>query len=359
MLVGLEDSFGNPSSMHAYGRNSRQLVESAREQVAAGIGSSPEEIIFTSGATESNNLALIGLMKSLLPQKNHLITSAIEHHAVLHTAQALENAGYQLTILPVDSEGFISPQTLKNSLRPETALVSIMMVNNEVGTVQDLKPLVDIAHQNGTFFHTDAVQAAPCLEIDVARMGVDLLSLSAHKIYGPKGIGALFIRSGVDLEPLFYGGAQERKMRPGTENVPGILGLGAAMELRVDHLTSRLKKFQELRSYLCQGLSEIAPDCMINGPADHVSPHVISATFPGLDGEMLLFHLNQQGAAVSLGSACTSESIEPSHVLSALGLGEEDIDSTLRISLGESSTQNQIDQLLSIFTDAIQRSRIT
>jgi cysteine desulfurase len=357
MLAGLEDSFGNPSSMHSYGRKARQLVENAREQVGAGIGALPSEIIFTSGATESNNLALIGTLNQLAPGKTHLITSAIEHHAVLHSAEALERAGFQLTILSVDSDGFISPKELEDSIRSDTALISIMLVNNEIGTLQDIQELSKIAEQHGIIFHTDAVQAAPCLEIDVNQLGVDLLSLSGHKIYGPKGIGALYIRSGREIQPLLSGGAQEKKLRPGTENVPGILGLGSAMALRADQLENRNKHFTDLRNYLLRGLADLDTPIKINGPQNKISPHVVSASFHGVDGEMMLFLLNQEGVAVSLGSACTSEDLEPSHVLTALGLPPTDIESTLRISLGEPTTKSEIDQLMSLLPAVIDRSR--
>lgn len=356
MLAGLEVNFGNPSSMHGYGRTARQLIENAREQVAAGIGAAPNEIVFTSGATESNNLVLAGTLHKLAPEKNHLITTSIEHHAVLHCAEALERDGFQLTILPVDRDGLVSPEELQKSIRPETALVSIMMVNNEIGTLQDLPALTEIARKHGIWFHTDAVQAAPCLEVDVNSLGVDFLSLSAHKIYGPKGVGALYLRTGTDIKPSLFGGSQERKLRPGTENVPGILGLGAAMALRSENLASRWDHFQNLRSMLIGGLKEIAPDCEINGPEDQLSPHVISATFSDVDGELLLFHLSQQGVAVSLGSACTSEDLEPSHVLSAIGLPPEKIEGTVRISLGEPTTRREINEFLGILPAALKQA---
>jgi cysteine desulfurase len=356
--VGLEMEFGNPSSMHLYGRKARQLVEEARELVASGIGASPEEVIVTSGATESNNLALIGTLRQLSPKKTHLITTAIEHHAILHCAEALERDGYQLTILPVDSNGRVSPEDLRESIQPKTALISIMLVNNEIGTLQELQPLTRIAHEHGILFHTDAVQALPCLNVDVESLGVDLLSLSGHKIYGPKGIGALYLRDGTELEPLYFGGSQERKLRPGTENVPGILGLGAAMSLRSVNLASRYDHLQQLRKKLIRGLKDLNPGCTINGSLDQVSPHVISVSFQGVDGELLLFHLSQQGVAVSLGSACTAENLEPSHVLTAIGLPLEQISSTVRISLGEPTTSQEIERFLHILPSALEKSSL-
>lgn len=358
MMTALDKDYGNPSSMHVYGRKARQAVDQARAQVAEGIGASPEEIYFTSGATEANNLALIGTLRKLTPEKNHLITSAIEHHAVLHTAEALEEMGFQLSILPVDQDGFVSPSMLEKEIRPETALVSIMMVNNEVGTLQDIHRLAEISRQNGVLFHTDAVQAVPFLEVNVNKLGVDFLSLSAHKIYGPKGSGALFIKDGIEIDPLFFGGAQERKLRPGTENTPGILGLGAAMSLRTQKLDDQREHLSRLRSSLIESLYQTIPECRINGPSDRVSPHIISVTFPGVDGEMALFHLNQQGVAVSLGSACTSHDMEPSHVLTAMGLPSADIDGTLRISLGGPTTSNEIEIFLQILPDVVKRSKV-
>ena len=358
ILPALENNFGNPSRMHVYGRKARAAIETAREQIAAGIGASPDEIFFTSGATEANNLALIGTLKAVAPEKNHLIISAIEHHAVLHTAEALESSGYQITILPVNRDGFISPHELENNLRPETALVSIMMVNNEVGTVQDISRLAETTRQNGILFHTDAVQAVPILEVDVRMLGVDFLSLSAHKMYGPKGIGALYIKSGTEIKPLFFGGAQEKKLRPGTENMPGILGLGAAMALRAENLTERQDHLSQLRRYLINGLQEVIPESKINGPTDMVAPHIISVTIPEVDGELALFHLSQKGVAVSLGSACTSEDMEPSHVLTAMGLSPSEIHGTLRISLGEPTTAAEIEQLLQILPEIVKRAKL-
>ena len=358
MLVALERFHGNPSSMHSHGKKSRDALENAREKVAAGIGAKREEIVFTSGATEANNLALRGILKSCSPNRNHLIISAVEHHAVLHSAEALEAEGYQLTILPVDQEGVVSANTLKEKIRPETALVSIMMVNNEVGTIQDIKRLARIARKKGVAFHSDAVQAVPYMDLDVNKLGIDLLSLSAHKMYGPKGIGALFIRQGTEITPSMFGGAQEGKLRPGTENMIGILGLGAAMEIRSREMEKRKKHLRELRSLLIKGLKTIYPDCMIHGPEKKCSSHIVSAAFPGVDGESLLFHLNLNGAAVSLGSACTSEDLEPSHVLTAMGLPAEIIDATLRISIGEPTSTSEIEELLGILPPALEKARL-
>lgn len=357
MLPTLEGLFGNPSSMHAYGKAARQLVEDARSQVAQGIGASANEVIFTSGATEANNMALIGTMKALYPKKKHLIVSAIEHHAVLHTAEALASLGFDVTYLPVDSQGLISPEDITAALRPETGMISIMMVNNEVGSVQDIAAIGEIARLHDLVFHTDAVQAVNCFPINVDKFHVDLLSLSGHKIYGPKGIGALYKRNGTQLKPILFGGSQENKFRPGTENVPGIVGLGKAMNLRNQDYSTRFEHFASLRKSLIDGLTEIVPEMYINGPADRVAPHIVSVSFPNVNGEIMLFNLDRAGVAVSMGSACTSKSIEPSHVLVAMGLSENQIEGTIRISIGMPTTLDEIHQLIEIIATVLKNTK--
>lgn len=357
MLPTLESMYGNPSSMHSFGQTARQQVETARNHVAEGIGALSEEVIFTSGATEANNIALAGAMLALPKEKNHLIVSAIEHHAVLHTAEALAARGFEVTYLPVDHQGLISLDELSANIRPETGLISIMMVNNEVGSVQDIAGIGKIAREHGVLFHTDAVQAVNCFEIDVDVLRVDLLSLSAHKIYGPKGVGALYVREGTSIEPILFGGSQEKKYRPGTENVPAIVGLGAAMSLRNDSYSLNFDHFMRIRKELLEELHQIMPGVVINGPEDRPAPHVLSVSFPGVNGELMLFHLNRAGVAVSMGSACTSESIEPSHVLSAMGLPEEQIEGTLRISIGTPTTAKDVRQLIEFIGDALSQSK--
>lgn len=356
ILPALESLYGNPSSLHSFGQAARQQVEEARNQVAYGIGASPDEIVFTSGATEANNMALLGTMQALSPKKTHLIVSAIEHHAVLHTAQALAGRGFQVTYLPVDHQGLVSVDELEMAIRPETGLVSIMMVNNEVGSVQDIAAIGRITKAHNVIFHTDAVQAVNCLEIDVDRLQVDLLSLSAHKMYGPKGVGALYIRRGTICQPILFGGAQENKFRPGTENMPGIIGLGTAMALRNEDYPLRHSHFTQLRRELVNALGQAVPGVVFNGPQEQVAPHVISASFPNVNGELMLFHLNQTGVAVSMGSACTSESIEPSHVLLAMGLPEEQIEGTLRISIGTPTTIEDVHHLVGIIAEVISKA---
>ncbi len=359
MLPALGEGFGNPSSLHQLGQQARAWVEKARAQVAEGLNASPEEITFTSGATEAINLALIGGMRALPGQKKHLIISAVEHHAGLHTAEYLSGQGFEVTILPVDGEGLISLNSLQEAMRPDTGMISVMMVNNEVGSAQDVAGIGEIAKENGVLFHCDAVQAVNCFEIDVEKMQIDLLSLSGHKIYGPKGIGGLYVRPSVEVAPLLFGGAQEGKLRPGTENVSGIVGLGAAMALRNDDHALRYEHASRLRKLLVAGLREALPEVKINGPQEQVAPHIVSASFPGVDGELLLFHLSRKGIAVSMGSACTSKDIEPSHVLTAMGLPLEQIEGTIRISLGEPTTQEEIQTLILGLVDVIELSRIS
>jgi cysteine desulfurase len=334
--------------MHAVGMAAKEQIESARAHVAAGLNSSPDEIIFTSGATEATNLALTGAAGALSSGKNHIITSEIEHHATLHTVEALAARGFEVTILPVNPEGIVSLALIEAAIRPETGIISIMMVNNEVGSVQDIAAIGRIARLHDVLFHTDAVQAVNCFALDVDDLIVDMLSISGHKIYGPKGIGALYLREGTPIDPILFGGAQEGRLRPGTENMPGIVGLGMAMALRNERYESRYNQLLDFRRQLITTIRKVCPDAIFNGPEEGAAPHVISVSLPGVNGELLMFHLNQHGVSVSMGSACTSQSIEPSHVLLAMGLSEEQIEGTLRISIGEFTTNDEIDEFGSI-----------
>jgi cysteine desulfurase len=356
MRVPLEGSFGNPSSLHQEGRKAADLLAAARSQVALGIGASEDEIIFTSGATEANNLALRGTLLAQPPERRHLITTAIEHHAVLHTAEKLESEGYQLTILPVDKDGLIDPDHLRQALRQETALVSIMMVNNEIGAVQPIASLASIMKEHDAYFHSDAVQALGTLHVDVDELGIDMLSLSGHKIYGPKGVGALYVRKGVPVEPMITGGPQEYERRAGTENLPGIVGLGKALTVISQHKETEHQRLQALRSTFITQLEEAIPGVIVHGGDQNQAPHIISIAFPGIDAEMLLFHLDQVGIYTSMGSACNAEAIEPSHVLLALGLSEAIIGATLRISIGLWTNQEQLDQVLKVLPELVNRS---
>ena len=351
VLSALEADFGNPSSLHWAGQNAAGLLKQARVDVASALGCAPDEIIFTSGATEADNLAVFGGLKRLPPNKTHLITSAVEHHAVLHAAQELEREGCAVTCLPVDRRGLVDPEDVRRAIRPETALISIMLVNNEVGSIQPIAEISRIARERGICLHTDAVQGIGLLDVDVSALGVDMLSLSAHKVYGPKGIGALYVRRGIELSPLIVGGAQEGSRRAGTENVPGILGLAAAVKLVRGHRAEERARLLGLRERLVNAMQASGPGVIVNGPKEEVAPHVVSVSFEGADAEMLQIRLNQEGFAVSLGSACNSKSIEPSHVLTAMGLPHEQIEATLRVSLGMFTTGAELD----LFVDALTR----
>jgi cysteine desulfurase len=352
MLTAFDETFGNPSSSHWAGHAAAQRLEQARAEVAQRIGAPPATICFTGGATEADNLALLGVMRCRAPGSAHLITTAIEHHAILHAARQLEHEGYAVTYLPVDGRGLVDPEAVRQAMRPETALVSVMLVNNEVGGVQPMAAIGQVAHAAGALLHCDAVQALGVQGIAVDALGVDLLSLSAHKIYGPKGVGALYLREGVALSPTTYGGSQERQRRAGTENVPGLVGLGAAARLTLEHHARARGRLQELRQQLLAGLSAAGLPFCVNGSDEHVAPHVLSISFPNTDGEAMLYRLNAAGIAVSTGSACTARSVEPSHVLTAMGLTRAQIDGTLRVSLGYPTTPEDI----SAFLDAIPAS---
>lgn len=355
ILRTLDVGFGNPSSLHWAGRNAKLVLNRARVEVAEGIGCRPDEIVFTSGATEADNLALFGTLRLFPPKEAHLITSAIEHHAVLHAARQLEREGYSVTYLPVDRYGLVNPDDVRRSIRPETKLISVMYVNNETGAIQPVAEVGKITRERGILFHTDAVQAVGLFDVDVDDLNVDMLSLSAHKIYGPKGVGALYVRSGMEIRPLIFGGPQEKSLRAGTENVPGIAGLGAAMTLVRQHRAEERARLFGLRERLVNGMQALGPGVIVNGSPKATAPHVVSVSFMGADAEMLLIRLNAEGIAVSLGSACNSESVEPSHVLTAMRLPQEQIEATLRISLGMPTTPQEIDLLLEALTREVPR----
>ena len=351
--------FGNPSSLHQYGRAAAQGIMNARNQVAALLHANAEEIIFTSGATEANNLALMGIMRPWEGAGGHLITSAIEHHSVLHAANALEKMGCSVTYLPVDSRGMISSRDLRQAIRSETRMISIMHVNNEIGTIQPLAEIGKIAAEQNIIFHCDAVQGIGLLDLDVRKLGIHLLSISAHKIYGPKGVGALYIQNGIKIQNLMYGGSQERGIRPGTENVPGIIGLGKAAELVQKNKHDNRKHVAELRDQLTRTLRSTIPNLVVNGPeGDLVCPHVLSLTFPGCVAEMMQIQLSMHDIAISLGSACNSKEIAPSHVLLAMGITSANADATIRISIGNETTQEEINKLAKILPDVASACKI-
>lgn len=358
MLETLDRYYGNPSSMHQAGIDSKKLLDQARLSVATSIGCQPEEVIFTSGATEADNLAIFGIMRQYEPGKAHLITSSIEHHAVLHAAHQLKREGYALTVLPVDSDGMVDPKDVESAIGVNTKFISIMQVNNEVGSIQRIVEISKIASEKGILFHTDAVQGIGYLNADLHSMNVDLLSLSAHKIFGPKGAGALFVRSNVKVQPMIHGGPQESGIRPGTENIPGIVGLGQAIKLMSEKKTAEFKRLTELRTWFVDKIKAVIPGVVVNG-SHRVSPHILSISFPDAVAEMMQFHLHTQGVAVSLGSACTSKIIEPSHVLQAMGMPLSQIEGTLRISFGYPTTQNELNKVLDLLPDIWRRSKIS
>ncbi len=350
-------SFGNASSIHSFGRAARAAMDTAREQTAELIGADFAEIYFSSGGTESDNLAVIGAMQSAPAHKNHLITSAIEHHAVLHSAHFLEKQGFEVTYLQPDSAGNISPEDLRNAIKPSTALVSIMHANNEIGTVQPITEFAAICHEMGALFHTDAVQSAGLLPVDVHALQPDLLSFSAHKIYGPKGIGALYIRQGTKLSPQIFGGSQEREKRAGTENIPAIAGFGKACALAAVSKMSASKEISNLKKVLKSKLEELVPDIQFNGSRENSLPSILNVSVRGVEGSTLLMNLDRMGIAVSSGSACSSGSIEPSHVLKAIGLDREMASSGVRFSLGSHTTLTDCETAAQIYAEIVQRMR--
>jgi cysteine desulfurase len=357
MMPYFAEHAGNPSSIHMFGQRAKRALDEARRTVADLLGAKPAEIYFTSGATESNNIAIQGAAKSYAMFGRHLITSAFEHHAVLHTFQALEKQGFQVTYLPVDEQGLVQPEEVEKALRPDTILVSIMLANNEVGTVQPIREIAGILRRRGILFHTDAVQAVGKIPVNVRELGVDMLSLTAHKFYGPKGVGALYVREGVEIAPLFFGGHQEGALRPGTQNVPGIVGLAAALRLACQEMEEESARLRRLRDLLEQSIIERIPDVDINGHPDKRLAHISNVSFAGLDGEALLLALDMQGIAVSTGSACTAGSTEPSHVLRAMGVDPLLARGSIRFSLGRDNTEEDIRFLIEVLVPAVSRLR--
>ena len=338
-------SFGNPSSVHGFGREALAIVAKARRQLAELIGARTQEIVYTSGGSESDNLALKGAAYACRQRGNHIVTTAIEHHALLHSCQQLEGQGFSVTYLQPDKDGRIDPAAVSAALRDETILISVMFANNEVGTVQPIREIGALARDRGIWFHTDAVQAAGHLPIDVAAMNIDLLSLSGHKFYGPKGIGALYVRSGIRLEPQIAGGSQERGLRAGTENVPAIAGLGLAAEKAQSGQMAETARLGNLSKQLIDEIEAKLPRAVLNGHRQQRLPGNVNFSFPGISGESLLMNLDMAGIAASSGSACAAGSLEPSHVLLAMGLDPELARSSLRISLGRGNTAAEIEYL--------------
>jgi len=336
--------FGNASSVHGYGQEARKAVEDSRAAVAKTIGAMPEDIVFTSGGTESDNLALRGAVFAKGPG-SHIITSSIEHHAVKHTCEQLEEMGFQVTYLPVDRYGFVIPADVGKAMQKKTAIVSIMHANNEIGTIEPVAEIGRICRKRGVLFHTDAVQSFGKLDIDVGKMNIDLLSASAHKLYGPKGVGCFYARGGVDIMPQNTGGGHERGMRSGTENVPGIVGFAKACELARKSMVRWASDEARLRDRLIKGLLEM-PGSMLNGHPRERLPNNANVCFSGIEGESMVIHLGMKGVAASTGSACSSKSLEPSHVLLAIGLKPKDAHGSLRLSLGKSNTVQEADYVI-------------
>ena len=357
MLPYFSVEFGNASSIHTFGQKARAAVETAREHVAALLGARPQEIFFTSGGTESDNHAIFGIVSPSRASRPHVITSFVEHEAVLNACQALEKQGVDVTYLPVDQDGLIDLEDLRGALRPETVLVTIMHANNELGTVQPLEQIGAVAKEADVYFHTDAVQSAGKIPIDVNQFHLDLLSLSGHKLYAPKGIGVLYVRGGTRLRQLLYGGHHQRGVRPGTENVAGIVGLGKAAEIARYSLANDAKRLSALRDQLEHGLLHRVPHSRINGGRAPRTPNTANLVFPGVEGEALLIALDLKGLACSTGAACSSGAVEPSHVLTAIGLPAEDARASLRFSLGRHSTQTDIDFALRVVPAAVAQLR--
>lgn len=356
MLPYFGTDFGNASSVYGWGRRAHQALDQARDTVAELLGAASNEIIFTSGGSEGANLAIKGVAWAYQTKGKHIITSAIEHHAVLDTALWLKKHGFEVTILPVDEEGFVSPAEVEKALRPDTILVSIMHANNEVGTIQPIAEIGAIVRKHGAFFHTDAVQTAGVLDLNVEELNVDLLSLSAHKFYGPKGVGTLYVRKGVRLDPLIHGGAQERRRRAGTENVAGIVGLAKAFELAREERVAENARLTKLRDRLIEGLQTI-PSSKVNGSLSQRLPNNVNVCFQYIEGESMLLNLDLRGIAASSGSACTSGSLDPSHVLLAMGLTHEIAHGSLRLTLGRDNTESDVDFVLHEIPVIVERLR--
>jgi cysteine desulfurase len=352
-----EDAFGNPSTIYSYGREAKKALDEAREKVAGLIGARPEEIFFTSGGTEADNLALIGTATANEKKGRHIITSSIEHHAVLHTAQYLMRLGFKVTFLPVTPEGLVRVEDVEEAITPETILISVMHVNNEVGTIQPIKEIGQLARERGIIFHTDAVQSVGKIPVNVDELNVDLLSASGHKIYGPKGVGCLYIRKGTRINPLLHGGAQERKRRPGTENMPGIVGFGRAAELAGQELPQEMKRLQALRDKLIDGILNRIEDVQLNGDREKRVATNANFSFRYVEGESLLLSLDMKGICASSGSACTSGSLDPSHVLLAMGIPHEVAHGSVRMTLGRDNTEADIDYVLEVMPEIVARLR--
>ncbi len=357
MLPYLTQVYGNASSIYKTGREAKAAVDGARETIAKTLGAKEREVYFTACGSEADNWAIKGVAMAKRSKGNHIITSAIEHHAVLHTLEYLEKNGFEVTYLPVDENGMISIDDLNNAIKDTTILITIMFANNEIGTVQPIKEIAKIAKEHKILFHTDAVQAYGHLPIDVKEMGIDMLSMSAHKIYGPKGVGALYVRGGIKLENFMHGGAQERGKRAGTENVAGIVGFAKAAELAFSELDENIKRLTAMRDRLIAGIEEKIPYIKLNGHRSERLPNNVNFSFRYIEGEALLLMLDMKDIAASSGSACTSGSLDPSHVLLAIGIPHEIAHGSLRLSLGDFTTDEDVDYILEVLPGIVERLR--
>lgn len=357
MLPYFTEIYGNASAVYDFGQKCKQAMEDARETIAASIGTKAANIYFTAGGSESDNWALKGVAEAYGDKGKHIITTKIEHHAILHTCAYLEQQGYEVTYLDVDADGLVSPETLRQAIRPDTILISVMFANNEIGTIEPIAELGEIAHEHGIIFHTDAVQAYTQVPIDVEKMHIDLLSASGHKLNGPKGIGFLYIRQGLKLKSFIHGGAQERKRRAGTENVPGIVGLGKAVEIAMDTMEERTAKESALRDYLIARIEEEIPFAKLNGHRVKRLPNNVNFCFRFIEGESMLIMLDMAGICGSSGSACTSGSLDPSHVLLAIGLPHEIAHGSLRLTLGDENTKEQVDYVVDHLKEIVAKLR--
>jgi cysteine desulfurase len=357
MLPWYDEKFGNPSTVYSLGLTSASAVQQARQTIADCLGAEADEIYFTSGGTEADNWAILGAADAHQKKGRHLITSAIEHHAVLETMEYLEKRGYEVTRVPVSSAGLVDPEDVRKAIRPDTILVSIMHANNEVGTIQPIAEIGKITRAAGVLFHTDAVQTAGKLPLNVAELGVDMLSVSAHKLYGPKGVGLMYLRKRTRISPLLHGGGQERGRRAGTTNVPGVVGMAKAFELARGRMAEDAVREAELRDRLWKGLSENIEAVYLNGDMRHRLPGNLNVRFDGIEGESMILMLDMEGICVSSGSACTTGSLEPSHVLLALGIPAEHAHGSLRVTLGRSTTAENIDHFIKVFPPIVARLR--
>lgn len=357
MLPYLKSEYGNPSGFYRVSRDAKRALEKARETVAECINAKPSEVYFTSGGSESDNWAIRSTAEKLSGKGKHIITSAIEHHAVMYTMDRLEKHGYEVTYLPVDERGRVSPKDLEQAIRPDTILITIMMANNEIGTIEPIKELARIAHDHNVLFHTDAVQAGGHIPVDVEELGVDMLSLSGHKFHGPKGVGVMYMRDGVNLPAFLIGGGQERGKRGSTENVPGIVGLAAAFKESVEKMPTEAPRLAKMRDRLMDGLTERIPYSHITGDRENRLPGTASIIFECIEGESMVLLLDQAGVAASSGSACSSGSLEPSHVLLAIGLKHELAHGSLRLSLSDQNTEEDVDYILDVLPKIIARLR--